>query len=186
MSAPLAANVLYLPGKLVKDPTDLTAAYPHGGTELGMVRNLQWQPGIKYDKAIAEEWKTAVAAFVEEEHAVIACVLRTWDDDVLRTVFPNTQIDSFGQVGIYSRVQGAGVNRAGFDLASRGFKLFFSPKAVDNQRALLFYNAVPLIDESTQLQLSLGREAGFALMFEAFPDSQGRLLTFDFRENIAL
>lgn len=185
MSAPLAANVLHLPGKLVKDPTSLLSAYPHGGTELGMIRNMQWQPGIKYDKAISEEWKTAVAAFVEEERAVVACVLRTWDDDLLAQLFPNTQIDSYGQVGVLSRVQGVGVNRAGFDMAGRGFKLLFSPKAIDSQRCLLLYNAVPLLEEGMQLQLSIGREAGFALMFEAMPDSQGRLYAFDFRENIS-
>lgn len=187
MTAPLAGNVLYLPGKLIKNPTQIAGGtFPYGGTELGLIRNARWQPGLTYDRAIAEEWGTTVAAFIEEERSIVACVLRSWDDALLATLFPNTQTDRYGQVGILGRFLGSGVARSGFDITTRSFGLLFAPMAASRQRHLYLHNAYALVEESMELQLSIGREAGFALMFEALPDSQGRSFTFDFPENIQL
>ncbi len=185
MSAPAARNVLRMPGKLVKSPTSLSTTYPYGGTELGVLRNVMWTPGTKYDRAIAEEWKTAVAAFVEEERTLVAAVLRSWDNDLLSWVHRNVQTSAFGDVGLLGRVQGTGVNRAGYDQGDLGAKLLFAPQAPGAHRALLLHNAVPMLDESAELQLSISREFGLALMFEAFPDATGRTFSFDFLENLA-
>lgn len=184
MAAPAARDILYLPGRLVASPTSLTAAYPHGGTELGEVRNVTWRPAISYDKAVSEEWGVTVAAFVEEERALLACVLRSWDNDMLARLFHSVQTSSYGDVGVLGRVTGS--KRSGYDIAERSFPLLFSPRAGSSGRMLLVRNAMPLLDETAELQLSLGREFGVAAVFEAIPDSQGRLYDFDFAENITL
>lgn len=184
MSAPEARNILRIPGRLVKDPTNLSAAYPHGGTELGIVRSIIFKPGLAIERLVAEEFKTTVNAIVTGYEAVLGCVLRSWDNDMLAAVFPNIQTDGFGEVGVLGRVNAA--RRAGFDMAELAFKLLFVPIAADQHRWLLLHNAIPLVDETQELRMALSEEYGLSIMFHAAPDSQGRTHTWDLKENISL
>lgn len=186
MVAPNVRNILRIPGRLVKDPTDLTAAYPHGGTELGIVRDLRWSPGIKTERLSPEEFKTPVAALITDEEPVMACTLRTWDNDLLAAIFPNIQTSQDGDVGLLGKVAGSSHNRPGYDLGNKGFKLLFSPQAVDHHPHLLFYRAVPLFDDTVDLQLSIAEEFGMSLMFVGMPDAQGRTYAKDLRDNLSL
>lgn len=186
MSAPHARNILKIPGKLVADPTDLSTDYPHGGTELGVCRDVVMNFGVFVDFPIAEEFKAPTAAILQEEKPVFACVLRSWDDSMLSKVWHNIQTSAYGEVGIKGTVAGSGIKRAGTNLASRAMKLFFSPHAVDQHRAILLYNVVPMPNESAELQMSIGREFGLALMFRCLPDALGRMYAVDLRANLTL
>lgn len=186
MSSPYPRSILKIPGKLVKNPTDLSAAYPHGGTELGVCRDVVMNFGVQVDFPIAEEFKAPAAAILQEERAFFACVLRSWDDDMLSTIWHNTQTSTYGETGVLAKVSGSGVKRAGTNLATRGVKLFFSPHAVDQHRAVLLYNAVPIPAETAELQLSIGREMGLAIVFRALPDQLGRMYACDLRGNMTL
>lgn len=185
MSAPLARNVLRVPGRLVKNPTDLSSAYPYGGTELGVVRDIEFTPGIGTEHLMAEEFKTSVGTIVTGHNAVLACVLRSWDNDMLAAVLPNVQTDAFGEVGVLGRV-GDGFNRAGYDMETQAFKLLFAPFAEEQHRFILLHNAVPLIEESQRMRLVLSEEFGLPLMFYASPDSQKRTFTWDLKANLVL
>ena len=83
-------------------------------------------------------------------------------------------------------MKSSGVKRAGTDLSTRAFKLLFSPHAVNQHRAVLIYNAVPMPAESAEIQLSIGREFGLALMFRCLPDELGRVYSVDLRQNMTL
>lgn len=186
MSAPLPRNVLKIPGKLVKDPTNLDSDYPHGGTELGLVRDMVLNFGVQYDYPMAEEFKAPAAQILAAENPIFACVLRSWDDDMLSALWPNAFVSAFGEVSLRSKVSGSGVTRAGANLTSRGFKLLFSPHAVDYHPFVLAYNAVPMIAETAEMQLSIGKEFGLALMFNLMPDSTGRRWELGQRANLTL
>jgi hypothetical protein len=186
MAAPNVRNVIRVPGRLVKDPTNLQAAYPHGGTELGIARTMEYRPGIETQELIAEEWKRPIGVVVTMERPVMAGVLRTWDNSMMAALFHNTQTDAFGEVGIVGSSQGAGINRAGYDLKEKGIVLFFSPHAVDDHRCIIFYNAVPVIEESARIGLSIKEEFGIPFFFTAMPDRQGRDHKVDLRANLTL
>lgn len=186
MAAPSPRNILKIPGKLVAGPTNLSAAYPFGGTELGVVRDLVMNFGVSVDFPMAEEFKTPIAAILKEENPVFACVLRSWDDAMLSRVFHNTRTSDYGEVGVLGRVGSAATKRAGTNLATRAISLLFSPHAVDQHRAILMYQAVPMPAETAELQLSIGREFGLALMFRCLPDQLGRMYDVDLRENMTL
>jgi hypothetical protein len=123
---------------------------------------------------------------ITSEEAVLAGVLRTWDDDLIKHLFHNTQTSAFGEVGIIGRGQGTGVNRAGFDMVSKGLVLLFSPVAVDEHRCILIYNAVPSVQDSMALGLSIREEFGVPFFFIACPDKQGRDYAIDLRANLTL
>lgn len=186
MSAPYARDVLRIPGKLVKTPTNLSAAFPYGGTELGVVRDMAFQVGHKTDLPEAEEFKAIAAVLNSGESPVFACVLRSWDNDMISTVWHNIQTSTHGQVGMVGKVSGSGITRAGANLTSRGIKLLFAPQADDIHPSILIYNAVPMLAESSELQLSIGREMGLALIFRGLPDSTGRTFVVDQRSNLTL
>lgn len=185
MATPHAYNILRVPGRLIKNPTNLSTTSPYGGTELGVVRNVVFTPGIRTEKLIAEEWGTPIGAIVASETPVLACALRSWDNDLIASIFPNVRTASSGEVGVQGTVA-AGVNRTGYDMEAKAFKLLFAPLAPQQHRAILIYNAIPLVDEQAQLDLSLGREFGIGLMFLATPNPNGYLYDMDWISNLTL
>lgn len=186
MSAPLPRNILKIPGKLIKSPTNLSTTSPYGGTELGVCRDMAFDFGQTTDEPVAEEFKAAVAVILQSERPVFGCVLRSWDNDMVSSIWHNTQTSTHGEVGILAKVSGSGVKRAGTNLGTRGFKLLFDAHASDRHPSILLYNAIPLPAESAELQLSIGKEMGIALMFRAIPDSSARVYVVDQRGNMSL
>lgn len=172
MSAPFPRNVIRAPGKLVKNPTNLNTAYPHGGTELGEVRQMVFRFGMESEKLVAEEWRRPVSVIITDEIAIMAGILRSYDNDLLATLFPNTSTGTSSGAVVVNSFANAG-NRAGYDMAAQSVKLLFSPQAVDHHPMILVYNAVPLPDNSANLRLAVGEEYGLAFMFLVTPDSRG-------------
>jgi len=165
-------NVARVPGRLVLTPTSLSAAFPHGGTALGVTRDQEFRFGAKYHQETAEEWGGATARVLYcGMRAVFACVMRSADNDAL-ALLPETSAGAVTQ----DRTLLADVNldgaRAGRALT--GSLIMFSATALETQRCLLLYNAVPLWDEAARLQLSIKAEMAPALMFACMPDSTGR------------
>lgn len=186
MASKNVRNILRVPGRLVKSPTSLATAFPHGGTELGVVRDMVFKPGIKTTEIVAEEFgSTPIQSTYVGERAVFACVLRSYDNDMLSTVFPNTSAGSSTGDQIVNADVNTG-NRAGYNWSGSACALLFSPKAVDRHPHILIYNAHPLVEETAALQMSIGEEFGLAVMFLAVPDSTGRLYTIGKRDDLSI
>ena len=188
MSAPDVRDVLRVPGKLVINPTDITAAFPHGGTEIGLVRDSQLRFGYRTDLVHAEEWGgQPVESVYCGEVALFAAVLREWDDDALSNVFPNTGTGAIsGNRTILGRVSGGSFNRAGYLLSGKSFVLCFSPRSVDRHPMVIVRKAIPMVEETALLQLSLAEELGIGVVFQAIPDSSGRLYDVGKRGDLTL
>ena len=56
MATAATRNILRIPGRLCVGPTDLTTAFPHGGTALGVTRALEFRFGYRTYNATAEEF----------------------------------------------------------------------------------------------------------------------------------
>tara|TARA_B100000686_G_scaffold145595_1_gene153091 strand:- start:939 stop:1505 length:567 start_codon:yes stop_codon:yes gene_type:complete len=188
MSSGSVRDVLRIPGKLVINPTDINAAYPHGGTEMGLTRDSQMRFGIKTSLVHAEEWgNQPVESVYCGESAVFAAVLREWDNDAISNIFPNVGTGAVsGDKTILGRVAGAGVNRAGYLLSNKSFVLLFSPKSVDRHPMVIIRKAIPMVEEASMLQLSLAEEMGIGVVFQAIPDSSDRLYDIGRREDLTL
>lgn len=183
MSAPNVSNIYRSPGRLVKNPTSLTSAYPFGGTELGIARDMAFKPMIATRKLIAEEFKSPVEVILTGTQAVMTGVMRTWDNSMMSTLFPEVTTSSAGDVGIVDTVAGA---RPGYPLTRKACVLLFSPLAVDLHKSILIYNAVPIVDEAFEMRLSLAEEFGLPFAFQAIPDAYGRSYAIDLRANLSL
>lgn len=172
MSAANPVNIARVPGRLVLSPTDLSAAFPHGGTKLGTTRDNEFRPRAVYHEEEAEEWATTSRVFYCGTKAGFACVLRDWDNDALGIIFPETSTGSVTGDKVVSQDVNDNTLRAGRALT--GYVILWSPLAPISRPALLLYNAVPMLDESIRLQLSIKAEMSPALIFRCLPDSAGR------------
>ena len=188
MSIASVQKILHLTGSICINPTNLASDFPHGGTAIGLTRGAECRFNVQTSLVRAEEWGGApVESFYTGESAVFAFVLRTFDNDGVAAIFPNTSTGSVsGDTMIDGRTSGVGVNRAGYALSNKSVKLLFSPKSVNLQPMVLGRKAVPMIEESAMLQMSVNKEIGFGVVFQAIPDSSGKLYEIGLKEDLTL
>ena len=86
------AEVLSAPGRLCIGPTDLSAAFPHGGTALGSVREVELGRTYAWYDVTAEEFgQIVVERFLTHEACFIRGILRQYDPDAVGALFPNVR-----------------------------------------------------------------------------------------------
>lgn len=159
-------------GRLCINPGNLAAEFPHGGTDLGLIRACSVRFGHTYTLIKAEEWGNEVVEGIDEGEAIaLACLLRGADDNALNTVYPNTAV---GATSKHRVIEGPGSNRAGALLSARSVVLCFSPDDPNHEMVLL-YKALPMLDETAELALSTTDEFETAAVFTGIRDGSGRL-----------
>lgn len=179
-------SVMRVPGRLCINPTNIANDFPHGGTALGLTRDVEFRIGITTGIVTAEEWgNIPVEAIKTAEACVLACVLREWDDDAIGAMFVNTSISSAGDRSILSRVATDGV-RAGALLSAKAAVVVFSPLAPDDHPMIIIRKGLPLVDETAMLQASLAEEFGIAVVWQGIPDSSERLYDIGKRGDLSL
>lgn len=178
-------DITKIPGKLCVNPTDLTTAFPHGGTGLGVVRNILFRPETRYVDVIAEEFGERVESIAVAQGCVLVGTLQSWDDEALRHIFWNTVE---GTVSSRRKVieGSSGTNRAGHLLSSRSVVLCFSPDDTDRQPMLLIRRALPFAQESMEATLAINSDIALAFGFAGIRDTSGRLYEFGMRKDITL
>ena len=185
MVAPLAQNMLRIPGKLVKDPTDLDAVYPYGGTELGLVHQVMFKPQAKHYPITAEEWgEQAVEVISGGTSVLFGVTLRGMDNDAYSSVWPDTAAgDPSGDKVVRFRVDNS---RAGILLSTLSMVLLFVPESEMRHRAVIIRDAVPVIAEDAVLNLSPSEEIALDVIFYGRPDSSDRVAEIAYIKDLAL
>ena len=183
-------QALTAPGRLVINPTDKTAAFPYGGTQLGEVREVRTVITGGWFDVEAEEFGGAIVESVwSGENIALGCYLRQFDETAGATVFPNTKTTGTSKrVAITSYNDAASPVRPGHLLSSRGVKLLFVPFDVDRVRCVYFNRALPRTNESMTLQRALGIREEIPALFLAVPKSSSSMLTYqiDFLRDLTL
>ena len=175
-----------LTGWLCHTPTNLLADFPHGGTAIGEVRDAELRWGIRTRLITAEEYGgQVVESIYTGESAVLACVLRGFDDDALSAIWPTSAAGSTGHRLLKQDVV-TNEKRPGSFMSSRAVKLCFSPRAVDQHRFVVLFRAIPMVEETARLQLRLDEEVGLAVMFRGLPASDGRVYECGLRKDVTL
>ena len=181
-------NIRRFRGRLTWNPTDLTTAFPHGGTELGVVRDLVFRFGIQTEEIRAEEWGNVPTEYVYVgSSAFMAAILREFDNDALDTIFLDTPAGATtGDQILRGAVAGAGVPEGGTLLSTISGVLVVSPDSPQVQEFLVLYNAFPMPEETAELQFSAGAEVGMAVVFRACPDATFRQWNIGKRRDLSL
>jgi len=174
MAAGNPARIIRAPGKLVVNPTDLTTAYPYGGTEVGLTKTVVVKPqGNSY--LVSSEGRGEISDFLEADNRwVVGFYLRGFDDDALLLLHPD-----FAEVGEVTghtsfRVPARAV--PGASALPRARKLLYVPDDPINTPALLVYRGIPDFENNSDISFQRKSEFGMAMAVECLRDEQNRIL----------
>lgn len=186
MTAPDVSAILRLPGKLSHTPTDLTSAYPHGGTALGTFGKVEWVPRTPPFVITAWEWGGAPTEVIEcGSEWMLSGELREWDKDALSALFTSYAAGAQGGPVLKLRANVNGT-RAGAVAGDRSKVLVFTPDGVDDLPVVLFRRAVPSIDDQIRAALRGNASAQLAVRWYVTPDSSGYMADVGMRRDLTL
>lgn len=154
------SEIARVPGRLAWNPTNLALTFPYGGTDLGRTVNKSFRVGRRQRRITAEEYGgDLTAAVVTGTSGVLVAMSMGYQDNAWDLVLDSSTGSSSGKK-VYDPSEQAGKRVA-------GGVLLFVPDDVANHRALILYNAIPLIDESAELALRVRDRVALAMVFEA-------------------
>ncbi len=180
-------NIRRFRGRIAWNPTDLTADFPHGGAELGVVRDLIFRFGIATEEIRAEEWGNVATEYVYAgSSGFLAAILREFDNDAISAIFPDTPAGSASSDETIRGAVDGSVTLGGTLLSTLSGVLVVSPEAPERQEFLVLYNAIPMPAEASELQISAGDEVGLAVVFRAVPDATHRMWQIGKRRDLSL
>jgi hypothetical protein len=188
MAAADLNQCLAVPGQLCINPTDLSIAFPHGGTALGEVYMARAAYTSGYFDVTAEEYGNRVVESVwSGENVAFGCVLRQFDEAAVAAAFPNTATGTKSQrVSVKGWEDAASPVRPGHLASTRSAKLLFSPLDSDRCRALILYRALPRVAEAWDLRFAFDARQEIPVLFLAIPDSNGRCWRLDYLRDMAV
>lgn len=170
MSSADVTRVLRNGGQLCINPTDLSTAWPHGGTGLGVVGDVVLKQHWVTDEAMGADDRHAnesIETYYLGESWVMAFTVRQWDNDPLDVFFPN-RINGATRRVLADQYSGvAATRRPGTKLSTSGFKLLFTPNDYLTSPAVIFYKAVPILEAMQEIQLSAMEEMKVAVVVRA-------------------
>jgi hypothetical protein len=173
MASAESGKVIRLGGRLCSGPTDLSLAFPHGGTALGMISEAIFQPNLQRAQITAEEFGgETVDVVVMAETVILGCLLRGVDSDAWTTVWEDTTAGSSSGEPV---VDYPGSTRAGTLGSARAVKILYSPDDLQNDPAILLYSAIPILDETAELALSISQEMVVRVVFQGIRDGSGNV-----------
>ena len=178
------AKSLRVPARLCADPTDLATAFPHGGTDLGLVSNIVFRPNLKSRIVEAEEYGgEVVETIVAGESPILAVFLTGFNNEMTSRVFRETAVGSSSgdQVIRYTSTTVAGTLGS-----AKKFKMLLSPRDTTDHPGLLFYNALPLIEEIAEFRWSIDDSLGVPAVFRGIRDSNGKVYEIAKLEDMSL
>lgn len=169
-------TVMRGPVRLAKTPTDLSSAFPHGGTELGACRDYEVEFLEPMHAVAGEEFGGLPVELIEGQKGVILhTLIRSWDADAIATVFANYSGTSTNTI-VSTTASGGGQSiRAGALGSARGVKLIASPENTTDDKALLIYRAVPVLVPLSRMALSILKENVIAVSWIALPNANGKV-----------
>lgn len=178
-------NAIRLQGTLIKGADDLTAAYPYGGTVLGLISSGRFLPNMSSKSIKVEEWGNTVFDVLQApQTAFIMGVLRSFDRDCLKTIFPTTVTGTSGDEYVKMELEQTSAGNP-FRVSTNSFKLLFAP-VDDLNPFIVFYNAMPMVKEGTEISLSKNDEMQMGVVFQAVSDSSNKVYQWGKKEDISL
>lgn len=191
MSTSSALQAMYAPGRLsvaLSNQTyDFSTVYPHGGTALGLVRDVQIRRTEGRELIVAEEFgQEVIDELYLAESWSMAFALRGMDQDALSAIFPNP---ATGSVSKQKGVVYPGTTIApGMLKAGSAIKMLFTPNDTTNHHAVYFPNAVPEVSEALAIDFVRSAEVMVACAFRAIRDGStaGRMCQVLLLEDLTL
>ena len=184
MAVETIENLMTVPGSLCINPTNLSLAFPHGGTSLGYVDEKELLPGMATAKLTAEEFGIMVVEELDLGRSwVYGAIVRGWDDDAYSTLFPGTSTGLSSGRTFVSETKTS--PRQGLLLSANSVILCFSPDDLARHKMVVFHQAIPKLAETASINQKLRVEERIACVFQAIPNtSNNRYVDWGLQEDI--
>lgn len=154
-------------GKLAYGCSDLSTAWPHGGTGLGLVGATFLSPPSLTAYLPAEETNAAANVLHLGGDLVASFTVRAWDNDALNVMFGSTALSGSDRIVIFPA---SGVGSAITTLTN----LVFTPNNPDHP-GWVVYKAAPALELNSRLYLSAYRYLEIPAVVVALPDGSDLL-----------
>lgn len=172
------------PGRLVVGPTDLSAAYPYGGTEVGKTQAVIIHAlGLGF-RVESEGLGEATDILEPSNQYVFACVLRGWDDDAVAQFFSGKS--ATGTVSGHQVYQVPGSIIPGASALSRALILLYVPDDPIHVPSVLVYRGIPDWSENAELAFQRGEELVLPVVAECLRDSNDNILQIGIFSDLSL
>jgi len=171
MASPNPNTAFMVSGRLAFGCTDLSTAWPHGGTGLGTAGGISLAVPSSYRRHVAEGTAATWSVQYLGGDLVLGAVIESWEDDAKAVLFPNVSDGSSQKI-----VEWPGSDYAPGTVvdAMALSPLVFTPISATEHPAVIVYKAMPVLDASTVLSLSSYRWLNFLTLFIGLPDATGR------------
>jgi hypothetical protein len=188
-------KVLRVPGRFAYGCTDLTLAWPHGGTGLGVVKQVAWtERGAPYPLTLEAMGGEPVEYLEPGVDAFFAFILRTNDDNAISKVFRNTAAGTVSQRRVVTE---PGTVRAGNWMSGRAVSpLVFTPEGSTHAWSrttpdvdapfFVLYNAIPHKREDLEIPLERTDEWAIGTTWHGIRDSSSRVYARGARKDLTL
>lgn len=174
MAAVDLRKILRVPGRLAVNPTDMTTAWPHGGTGLGAVAGMKLLPQFSYYRVKEEAQRETQAVYWTGADPVFRALIRSpFDADGVSTFWP---LSSTGTVSGEKVITLPSTSQLpGMTVPS--VVLVFTPDDQYLHRGVIFRKAYPLIADTAELSFDMNDEQALLVEFAATRDSSERVLS---------
>ena len=174
MAAGNVARIIRAPGNIVVNPTNLAAAYPYGGTEVGKTNQCALQPMGSSFRVEYEGFREAGDILEGDNRYTFGCFLRGWDDDAVQKLLAGGY--EAGSVTQHSVFHEPGNQVPGESALTRSVILLYVPDDLIHVPAVLIYNGVPDWTEGADLAFQRGDELGIPITLDCLRDSNNNML----------
>ena len=189
MGVPNVAFALRAPGRLSYGATSLATAYPHGGTALGLTRQVAVKQFGRYADITAEEFGSEVVDRLwTGDNWIMVAILESFDNDAIKNIFRNTVIGGTSSDRVVVHPQTVNPVRPGSSIATAAplTPLVFTPLDMLLNPMVVFYRALPEVLSDMSMELGLDRNLHVAMRFTAIRNSAGRSVAIGKREDLSL
>lgn len=174
MSAGSVTRVIRGPGRWVEGPTDLSAAFPYGGVELGKSKQVVVRSLGHSMRVVSEGLGEGTDLLDGDNRYVAAFFLRGWDDDAIARLISDNY--AVGAVTGHAVFSAPGNNQPGSSSLDRARVLLYVPDDVINVPAILIYRGIPDWTEGSEIAFQRRDEIGLPIAVEMFRDANGNML----------
>jgi hypothetical protein len=157
-------------GRLAYGCTDLSTAWPHGGTGLGTVGKVFVVPQRRWKALAAEETGAAVEVLWLGGDVVVGFTMVGWDEDAAAVVNPNSSTSNGKTV-----VEWPGSDVVVGAPVATITNLVFTPWDQTNGKGFVVYKAAAMPDLNAELAFSAGAFLEVPAVVVAIPDGSDRL-----------
>lgn len=183
MAAGKVSRIIHAPGRVVVGPSNLSSAFPHGGTEVGKTNAFGWSShGVPF-RVECEGLGEATDILEPNQRFSVSFFVRGWDDDAVELLLATGFVaGGTSQHAVFK----APVNVPGGTALGRAVILLYVPDDTIHVPAVLVYRGIPEWTEGSEIAFRRGDELGIPITVDCLRDANLNTLAIGRFDDLSL